>query len=363
MHLAINASEIGRQRGGNESYITGITSGLIELPHPPRISLLTCDWNRPLPISPPMRQLNLGPYRRLPFFLWQQTLALRRFQPDWYLSTFFLPPLLPCRGAVVVHDLSFRRHPEYFPRPVAWYMRWLTGLAIHQADLVLTGSESARQEILYFYRVDQAKVVVIPYAVGPEFRVLTQETDITDDRDILSHYGIKQPYIFALGNIHPRKNLGRLLEAYLRLKKSRKSMPKMVWGGLERWESSELLSQAQAAGVILPGFIAQHHLPTLYRQAEMLVYPSLYEGFGLPPLEALACGTPVVTSNTTSLPEVVGEAALTVDPTNVEALAGAMARILDDVALQAHLRQAGVERARQFTWQRSAQQLVELLGA
>jgi glycosyltransferase involved in cell wall biosynthesis len=242
-------------------------------------------------------------------------------------------------------------------------MRWLTGLAIHQAALILTGSESARQEILYFYPVDQAKVVVIPYAVGPEFHTLSQESAIIDDRDILSHYDIKQPYIFALGNIHPRKNLGRLLEAYLRLKKRRKSMPEMVWGGLERWESSELLSQAQAAGIILPGFIAQRHLPTLYRQAEMLVYPSLYEGFGLPPLEALACGTPVVTSNTTSLPEVVGEAALTVDPTSIEAIAGAMARILDDATLQAQLRQAGVERARQFTWQRSAQQLVELLGA
>jgi glycosyltransferase involved in cell wall biosynthesis len=363
MHLAINASEIGRQRGGNESYITGIISGMVELDHPPQISLLMCDWDKPIQIPASIQEVNLGPYRRLPFFLWQQTLILRRLQPDWYLSNFFLPPLLPCRGAVVVHDLSFRRHPEYFPRPVAWYMKWLTGLAIHQSRLIVTGSEAARQEILHFYPAAKAKAVTTPYGIGSEFCALAGETDMAADRDILAHYGLKSPYIFALGNIHPRKNLGRLLEAYLLLKKARKSLPEMVWGGLERWESGQLLSQARAAGVILPGFIAQHHLPTLYRQAEMLVYPSLYEGFGLPPLEAMACGTPVIVSDMTSLPEVVGEAALKVDPTDPMEIAWVMAQLLDDPALQAQLRQAGIERAKQFTWKRSAQRLVETLSA
>ena len=98
MHLAINASELGRQRGGNESYITGIISGLVELDHSPRLSLLTCDWDKPLPIPASMQAVNLGPYRRLPFFLWQQTLVLRRLQPDWYLSTFFLPPAAALPG-------------------------------------------------------------------------------------------------------------------------------------------------------------------------------------------------------------------------------------------------------------------------
>ena len=363
MHLAINASEIGRQRGGNESYITGIISGLVELDHPPQISLLTCDWHKPLQIPASTQEVKVGPYRQLPFFLWQQTLALRRLQPDWYLSNFFLPPMLPCRGAVVVHDLSFRRHPKYFPRPVAWYMKWLTGLAIRKAWSILTVSEFSRHELLQFYPVDKAKVVAIHNGVGGEFSPLTREADIIADRDILSHYGIKRPYIFALGNIHPRKNLGRLLEAYLLLRKARKSSPEMVWGGLERWESGQLLSQAQAAGVILPGFIAQHHLPTLYRQAEMLVYPSLYEGFGLPPLEAMACGTPVLVSDTTSLPEVVGEAALKVDPTDAREIAWAMTQLLDDSRLQAQLRQAGIERVKQFTWRRSAQRLVETLSA
>jgi glycosyltransferase involved in cell wall biosynthesis len=183
------------------------------------------------------------------------------------------------------------------------------------------------------------------------------------DEAILSQYGLKRPYILALGNIHPRKNLARLLAAYGCLRQSRESAPALVWAGIPRWASSELLAQARAAGVLLPGFVAQADLPALYRQATMLVYPSLYEGFGLPPLEAMACGTPVVTSKTTSLPEVVGEAALTVDPSSTEEIAAAMARLLDDASLRRHLHQAGLARAAEFTWSRTAESiLASLMG-
>jgi len=185
---------------------------------------------------------------------------------------------------------------------------------------------------------------------------------LTKERAILARYGIDQPYIFALGNIHPRKNLGRVLNAYLKLKASRNSTPVMVWGGLQRWESSELIQQARAVGVVLPGFIAQEDLPTLYRQAEMLVYPSLYEGFGLPPIEAMACGTPVIASNSTSLSEVVGDAALTVTPTNTEEIAAAISVLLDDKSLRERLQQRGPERAKEFTWRRTAEQLLDSLN-
>ncbi|MEW5956142.1 MAG: glycosyltransferase family 1 protein, partial [Chloroflexota bacterium] len=198
--------------------------------------------------------------------------------------------------------------------------------------------------------------------VGAEFRPAAGAAQLAGEQAVLSRYGIDQPYIFALGNIHPRKNLGRLLEAYLSLKSKRPSVPAMVWGGLERWDSSELVTQARASGVIFPGFIAPADLPTFYRQAEMLVYPSLYEGFGLPPLEAMACGAPVIAGNTSSLPEVVGEAALTVDPTSVEQLAAALAQVLDAPSLRERLKQAGVERAKDFTWQRTAQRLLDALA-
>ncbi len=362
MHLAINATELGRQRGGNESYIAGIIEGLAALNPAIKISLLTCDWGVPLDLPPTFQQVNLGPYRRLPFFLWQQTITLRRLKADWYLANFFLPPILPCQGAVVVHDLSFRRQPEYYSQTVAWYMNWLTGLAVRQARRVFTVSEFSRQELFHFYQTDRNKVIAVHNGVGSEFRPLSDKSSMAAEEAVLSRYGIDKPYIFAVGNIHPRKNLARLLEAYLGLKVKRESMPAMVWGGLQRWGSGALLEQARSAGVILPGFIAQEDLPTFYRQAEMLVYPSLYEGFGLPPVEAMACGTPVIASNTTSLPEVVGQAALTVNPTRTEEIAGAIAQLLDTPSLRQRLQQAGIERARSFTWKQTAQRLLASLN-
>lgn len=361
MHLVINASEVGRQRGGNESYIVGLVGGLQALNPPVKISLLTCDWGRPLDLPPEFQQVNLGPYRRLPFFLWQQTKALRELAADWYLANFFMPLVLPCKGAAVVHDLSFRAHPDYFPPVVAWYMKWLTGRAIRQSKRVLTGSEFSRQEIFRFYHTEPSKVVTTLYAVGPEFRPLSDNASVDAEWKILSRYGVDQPYILALGNIHPRKNLSRLLDAYLLLKSRGASVPQMVWGGLKRWESNDLVTRAQDAGVVLPGFIAQEDLPVFYRQAEMLVYPSLYEGFGLPPVEAMACGTPVITSNTTSLPEVVGDAALRLDPTSVAAIAGAMQELIENTPLRDQLRRAGLERARYFNWKRTAQDVIAAL--
>ncbi len=361
LHLAINATELGRQRGGNESYITGLIDGLAQIQPACRVTLLTCQWAAPVSLPAMFEQVNLGPYRRLPFFLWQQTLVLRRLKADWYLSNFFLPPLLLCRGAVAVHDLSFRAHPDYFPRSVAWYMRWLTGLAIRQARRVFTISEFSRRELYHFYAAAQNKTVVTLLAGRPEFVPAQNEAASLADQVALARYDLPQSYIFALGNIHPRKNLARLLEAYLQLRQGRESTPPMVWAGLPRWDSGELLDQARAAGVILPGFVAQADLPALYRQATMLVYPSLYEGFGLPVVEAMACGTPVVTSNTTSLPEVAGEAALMVDPTATVALAEAMARLLADSTLRQHLREAGIERAKQFSWARTARETLAAL--
>jgi glycosyltransferase involved in cell wall biosynthesis len=361
VHLVINATEMGRRRGGNESCVAGLIEGLSEIRPSAQVSLLTCDWGMPLSFPPAFRQVNLGRYRRLAFFLWQQTVALRALKADWYLANFFLPPLMPCEGAIIVHDLSFRAHPEYFPGGVAWYMRWLTWLAIQRARCVLTDSEFSRQELVRYYPAARQRAITMPMGVGAAFRPLVGAADAESEQARLSRYGVTTPYILALGNIHPRKNLGRLLDAYVIVQRDHDCVPVMVWAGLPRWGSEELLQHARNVGVTLTGFVAQEDLPTLYRQAEMLVYPSLYEGFGLPPLEAMACGTPVIASNTTSVPEVTGDAVLSVDPTNTDDLAAAMARLLDDRDLRQHLCQAGLERARTFTWARSAECLLAAL--
>ncbi len=364
MHLALNASDVGRRRGGNESYLLGLLEGLAGVAEEAglQVSLLTAtEGARQLHAEPRFAAFDVhdaGPYRRLPFLLWQQTAHLRRLRPDWYVSTFFLPAVTPCRAAVLVHDFSFRAHPEYFPRSIALYMRLLTGLALRRAEVVVALSEFTRREVARFYPAAAAKTAVVYPGVGAEF---TPDGDPAADADALAALGVEPPYLLAVGNIHPRKNLGRLLAAWLRLRDAGRAVPPLVWVGQRRWESSPLLDKARADGVRLPGFVPPRHLPALYRRAEALAYPSLYEGFGLPPLEAMACGTPVLAANTTSLPEAVGDAAVAVDPASVEALAEGLARVLFDAGQRRELRARGLARAARFRWPATARRLLGVL--
>jgi glycosyltransferase involved in cell wall biosynthesis len=366
MHLAINATELGRQRGGNESYLWGLLDGLRPLPDTEAhcTLIVSRESMRPLATWPGSERFNIvetGPWQRWPSYLWQQTRTLRRLRPDWYLANFLLPPVVPCRAAVVVHDLSFCAHPEYFPVSIALYMTLLVGRAVRRAQVVIAVSEFTRREMQRFYPFALPKTVVVHNGVGHEF---TPESDPEADRAALREYDVELPYILAVGNIHPRKNLARLLDAYERLKTTRSDLPAMVWVGVERWGSSRLQQRARTVGVRLTGRVAPEHLPAFYRQASLLVYPSLYEGFGFPPVEAMACGTPVVTSSTTSLPEVVGEAALLVEPADVAALVGAMEQALYDPVLRGRLRTHGLEQAKRFSWTQAAEQvLTSLRGA
>jgi glycosyltransferase involved in cell wall biosynthesis len=362
MHVALNATEIGRQRGGNESFLLGLLEGWRLLPEAEPLSLIVCADGltqlAALPHPAWSHVIDTGVYRRWPSYLWQQTRALQRLQPDWYLSTFLLPPRVPCRAAVIVHDVSFRAHPEYFPASIAAYMRVLVGWAVHRAEVVLTISEFTRRELQHYYPAARDKTTVVSCGVSSEF---TAVRDAEADRELLT-YGIEAPYLLAVGNIHPRKNLNRLLDAYLQLRQTMPDAPQLVWAGVERWGSTALQQQARSAGVHLPGRIAPEHLPALYRQAVALIYPSVYEGFGLPPIEAMACGTPVIASNTTSMPEVVGDAALLVDPFRVDDLAQALKRVVSDAALRAELRARGLTQAKQYRWEAVAERVWRALS-
>jgi len=362
MHLALNVTDIGRQRGGNESYLLGLIDGLRSLPTADdRFSLIACrEGQQDLSVvaTPDrFRVIDTGPYRRWPSYLWQQTRSIQRAQADWYVATFLLPPMVPCRAAVLIHDLSFRAHPDYFPRSIALYMRVLVGAALRRADVVVALSEFTRREIQRFYPWALPKTVVVYPGIDRAFRSTEDGSDDTT-RHI---YGVQQPYLLAVGNIHPRKNLARLLTAYEQLHSRRADLPVMVWAGVERWGSDELRMRAQAGGVQLIGRVEAAHLPALYRGAQALIYPSLYEGFGLPPVEAMACGTPAITSNTTSLPEAVADAALTFDPVSVDQLASAIERVVSDAALRTELRERGLRQAARFNWRTTAVRLMQAL--
>jgi len=197
--------------------------------------------------------------------------------------------------------------------------------------------------------------MVIPEAAHTRYRPMSLES--VDPA--LKRYVIERPYILYVGSLEKRKNLPRLLEAYAYLRETLPGWKLVIVGG-RKWKSDPIYKAVQRLGlephVIFTGFVAEEDLPALYNGADLFVFPSLYEGFGLPVLEAMACGTPVVTSNTSSLPEVAGEAALLVAPTDVKAIAAAMQRVLSEPDLAAELRRRGLERASQFSWERTARE-------
>ncbi|MGC9357993.1 MAG: glycosyltransferase family 4 protein [Anaerolineae bacterium] len=271
----------------------------------------------------------------------------------FYSPDFVLPPLRKATPALLtVHDLSFLHYPDTFTRPLRHYLEQAVPRSVRRADHVLADSDATRQDLIELLNVPAEKVTTLYAGVSPDFT----PKEIPGERHRLPHrYEVgNRPFILAVGTVQPRKNYIRLMEACDPLADERNIDLAIV--GRPAWLSGPTLEAASHRPYVhLLGFTDEGDLPALYRQAALLAFPSLYEGFGLPPLEAMASGTPVVASNASSIPEVVGEAGLLVDPTDVPAWTETLRRALDDEALRAQLRARGLERASQFTWERTAQ--------
>ena len=279
----------------------------------------------------------------------------------FYSPDFVLPPLQRNTHALLtVHDLSFLRHPETFPPKLGAYLNQAVPRSVTRADHILADSEATRRDLIDLLDVPPGKVTTLYGGVTPRFDA--QAVD-GERAHLQAQYGVgARPYILSVGTVQPRKNYVRLMEACDPLAAERDL--NLVIVGRPAWLSEPILAAAeQRPYVHLMGFFDDTDLPALYRQAEILAFPSVYEGFGFPPLEAMACGTPVVTSTASSVPEVVGDAGLLVDPLDVPAWTAALARTLDDQALRARLREAGLARAATFTWARSAQAWLDLVTA
>lgn len=270
---------------------------------------------------------------------------------------YIIPPLAPCPVVTTIHDVAFRRLPHLFPLKHRLLLNLLIPLAVGNAAAVITGSEATRRDLIELYEVDAEKVTVTPYAAGPTYRPMDPDEA---RRAVSSRLRLPVPYILSVGVLQPRKNLPRLVRAYNRI--AARIPHRLVVAGKEGWDNEELaaaVAQSPAGKApLFTGYVADADLPVLYAAADLFVYPSLYEGFGLPPLEAMACGTPVLTSDVSSLPEVVGEAGMTVDPHDEAAIAAAIEQLLGDPARRAEMSAAGIRRASEFSWERTARQTI-----
>lgn len=301
-----------------------------------------------------------APARRI---IWEQLLQpvrLTRSRPDLvHALGYALPLMWPGRALMTICDLSFVRFPELFNRANATYLAAITRLSARRATHIITISESTRRDVIQLFGVPPSRVTAIYCGVSDHF----QPPERAALERFRSERGLPERFLLYLGTLEPRKNVPNLIRAYARLRERRTDAPPLVLAGGRGWKDAEVFALIESLGlsssVVLPGYVPATELPLWYGAALAFVYPSRYEGFGLPVLEAMACGTPVVTSNSSSLPEVVGDAGLLIEPNNVDLLADALERVTSDESLRGTLSLAGRTRAALFRWDRMASETIE----
>jgi len=365
MRVAFNATPLIFPASGVAQYARGLAQALLQRNDVECLFFYGYGWSGELRRSavPGTHRLKSVLLKLLPrpeavvrgvqqwFFRGVERLACRVYhEPNFFPFASGLPTV------TTVHDLAPIRFPDTYTSQSRRKWQTLLPGALSRSQLILTDSEFIRSELLTLFDIDPGKVRAIPLGVNPEYHVLP---DVALAQG-LARYGLQsRRYLLSVGTIEPRKNLLTTLEACRGLPiEAAREFPLIIVGGrgwLTRGIDEAIQSLQREGRARYLGYVRQEDMPVLYGGAKMLLYPSLYEGFGFPPLEAMACGSPVITSNRASLPEVVGSAGVQVEPTNVEALKAAILALLSATDRWNALRAAGLARAREFSWQRCAE--------
>ena len=320
--------------------------------------------NKPIDTQAPLpRHVRVHDGHRFPIRIgWMQlraASALEALQPDVaHFTNGMIPVASPVATVVTVHDMSLRLYPNCHPVRRVLLNRPLMHVAIRQATSVVTVSNSARRDLLRLHGVGPERVAVVHEAASPVFRPIADRARLEDVR---ARYGLPERFMLYVGTIEPRKNLTRLMTAFAEARQ-RGIAQHLVCAGPYGWSSRDLAGHIEQLGVRsavhFTGYVPFEHLPAIYNLADFFAFPSLYEGFGLPVVEAMACGVAVLTSNTSSLVEIAGDAAETIDPTSTDAMAEAIFRLATDAELRRDRSARGLIRARGFSWTQTAREML-----
>lgn len=357
MRVAFDIHTLGQRATGNETYAEGLAREFGELAADDidfifyRISSEQAVGGRGRRLRPSASIPRL--LIAAPWALWRDRIDIAHFQ-------YFAPPVAPCPSVLTVHDLSYVRHPEFFSPAFAGRMRALMPAQVRSAAHIITVSEATRRDLIELYGLAAERITVVHNGVSSIWRPF----DGSAIQCGLARLGIHRPFILATGNLCRRKNQAALVRVYSRLAQARKIDCDLVLAGKATDSANEILAEVRRSGLVdrvhVIGYVSQQNLLALYNAAIFSVYLSRYEGFGLPILESMACGTPCLTSNTSCMPEVAGDAALLVDPNDDESIYSGLSRMIEDDTLRAALRRAGFERASRFTWRRAALETMDV---
>ena len=379
MSIYLDVSAAVHRRAGLGRYAESLARALVAA-HPGRFALF---YNRERGVKPlaglerlPTRTIALGykPWRMLVWLGQLTRVGFDQYLPDaelFHATEHLLLPLRDVPTVLTVHDLIFRHLPAHHKSLNRWYLNLTMPLYCRRATHIVAVSQHTRCDLMSAYGLPSGKITVIYEAPDPRFR----PQPMAEIRRVRGKYSLPEHFILSLGTIEPRKNYRRLIEAFSWLKHEHRSADRglktggwrLVIAGGKGWLYQSFFRRLEELGlgreVILLGRAPDEDLPALYSAAALFVFPSLYEGFGLPPLEAMACGTPVVCSRSSSLPEVGGEAAGYFSPHSPEEMGRIMYKVLTDEALQAEMRKRGFEQAERFSWQRMAEETMDVYRA
>jgi len=362
MRIGIDARLAYYSRAGIGQYILGLVEGLSKVDEEDEFILLQSRKDETILADRPnffKKSLWTPSHHRLEQLVLPFEITPLRL--DILHSPDFIPPFRrDCKSVITVHDLAFILYPHFLTQESARYYGQIDR-AVQDADHIIADSLSTKRDIISFLGVPETKITVIYAAANSMYRPIEDEHSL---KAIHEKYGIDRPFMLFVSTIEPRKNLPTLLRAYRQLLDHYKLEVKLVVAGQRGWFCSEVFAVTDTLklndDVLFLGHAPMHDLVLLYNAARVHVHPSFYEGFGLPPLEAMICGTPTIVANVSSLPEVVGDAGLLLAPEDVEGWTVAMWRVLTDESLHSELAEKGLKRAQLFSWEKAARETLDL---